>query len=57
MMDDDLYLIHHYLQKGQDMDKLCNLSYCEKLFYSASLLIEKEEEKQKWEKLSELYLH
>ena len=57
MMDDDLYLIHHYLQKGHDMDKLCNLSYCEKLFYSASLLIEKEEEKQKWEKLSELYLH
>ncbi len=35
------------------MDKLCNLSHCEKLFYTASLLVEKEEEKRKWEKLSE----
>lgn len=57
MTDNDLYLIHHYLQKGFSAEKICNLTYCEKLFYSASLLLEKEEEKQKWEKLSELYLY
>ena len=45
MTDNDLYLIHHYLQKGFSAEKICNLTYCEKLFYSASLLLEKEEEK------------
>lgn len=55
MTDNDLYLIHHYLQKGHNMGKLCNLTYCEKLFYTASMIIEKEEESQKWQKISELY--
>lgn len=48
-------MIHHYLQKGFSLDLLCNLDKYEKAFYFASLLIEKEEEKEKWEKLSALY--
>jgi len=55
MSDDELYFLHHYLQKGHDLNKLLNLTEDERLFMGASLLVEKEEQAKQWEKLSALY--
>lgn len=45
--DEDMQLVHYYLQKGFDPDKIAGLSASEKVFYRASmeLAIEKEVEK------------
>ena len=48
-------MIHHYLKKGFSLDLLCNLDEYEKAFYMASLLIEKEEEYEKWQRISALF--
>lgn len=49
-------MIHYYLQKGHDIDKLLNLSENERLFYAASILVEKEEQAKQWEKLLASFL-
>lgn len=41
-------MIHHYLQKGFQMEYLLNLSFQEKLFMESSMDLHFEEEKAKY---------
>jgi len=47
MQDGELFMLHHYLQKGFDPEKLINLPYRAKLFYAASMEIDIEDEVEK----------
>jgi len=42
-------MIHHYLQKGQKLDDLVNLSYAEKIYMKASRDLLYEEERAEYE--------
>lgn len=53
--NDDLYLIHHYLKKGIMPEVILKLTEAERLFFTASYVLELEEENKKWEKLSGLF--
>ena len=46
--DGDLQLIHYYLQKGFDWDRLAGLSLSEKIFLKASMELAVEEEEEKY---------
>lgn len=48
MSDGELYLIHHYLQRGIKPEDIINLSAYGKEFYTASMLLYFEEETEKW---------
>lgn len=37
-------MLHHYLQKGIDPDRVLNLDFSEKIFYQASMEIELEQQ-------------
>lgn len=43
-IDIELYMYAHYLQCGQPLDYLCNLSELAKSFYIASMLVTKEQD-------------
>ena len=49
--DGDLQLIHFYLQKGFDWDRLARLSLSEKIFLKASMELAVEEETEKYKAL------
>ena len=49
--DGDLQLIHYYVQKGFDWDRLASLSVSEKLFLRASMECEIEQETEKYKAL------
>ena len=55
MSDDNAYFYHYYIQKGHNIQDLYNLTENERLFYAASILVEKEEQAKQWEKLSESF--
>ena len=46
---------HHYIKKGHTLEYLNNLSFADRLFMEASMLLEVEQEVQKWENLSGLF--
>ena len=46
--DGDLQLIHYYVQRGFDWDKLAGLSLSEKVFLKASMELAIEEETEKY---------
>lgn len=48
----DLYLIHHYIQRGHSKDEILNLSKVDKFFYLASIKLQKEEELDKVYRIS-----
>jgi len=50
-MGGDLQLIHFYLQKGFDWDRLARLSLSEKIFLKASMELAVEEETEKYKAL------
>lgn len=43
----DLYLLHHYIQRGHDLEKLLNLSKVQKLFFIASMQKEEADRKNR----------
>ncbi len=45
---DDLYLIHHYLQRGHTLDSLLSLKPSDQLFLQASMILCLEEEAERW---------
>ena len=47
---------HHYIKKGHTLEYLNNLPKADKLFMVASMLLEIEQEAEKWENLSGLFL-
>lgn len=49
MEDDELYLYHHYLQKGITPEQIDNLDYLTKQFYAASMDIELSKQNEKEE--------
>lgn len=46
MQDDDMFILHFYVQKGFTLDYLLNLSTVEKLFFKASLELELEKQEK-----------
>lgn len=46
-----MQLIHYYIQKGFDWDRLANLSSSEKVFLQASMRLAIEEETEKYKVL------
>ena len=46
--DDELQLIHYYVQRGFDWDRLAALSSSEKMFLMASMELAMEEEAEKF---------
>lgn len=46
--DGELQLIHYYVQKGFDWDKLAGLSLSEKIFLKASMMLAMEQEAEKY---------
>jgi hypothetical protein len=46
--DDDLYLLHHYLQKGHTLESLLALLPSDRLFLQASMILFYEEEAERW---------
>lgn len=49
--DGELQLIHYYIQKGFDWNKLAGLSLSEKIFLQASMELAIEEEAKKYKAL------
>ena len=47
-----MYLVHHYLQRGFEPEKIINLSVWDREFYTASMLLFFDEERKKAEALS-----
>lgn len=45
MSDDELYMMHYYLEKGHSIRELQSLTFTEKIFMSASMLLTGEEMK------------
>ncbi len=41
--DEEVYMLHYYLEKGHSLKSLLNLSYTERLFYMASMELTGEE--------------
>ena len=48
--------MHHYLQKGKDLDYLLNLSNQEKIFLEASMILSFEEKAEEWKQGHLVYL-
>jgi hypothetical protein len=49
--DGDIQLIHYYVQRGFDWDRLASLSLSEKIFLQASMELEIEQEAEKYNAL------
>ncbi|MFH5181155.1 hypothetical protein ACHHV8_36655 [Paenibacillus sp. TAB 01] len=48
MSDSDLYMVHHYVQRGHALSDLLGLDAASKRFMKVSMLLHYEEEAKRW---------